>query len=191
MKKSISILSFLILFISCSKDEDVIKQEVKKATLENKVLILKVDFATNTFDGGKELVFDNQTETFTTNVVVQSNDADGGNIKVFYQELNQKLFEGTQSWTGQIVFPIDFLPAAAFESALTADYFLPPNFLNIYNPNNEIFNFESAWIAIQSRIKVRNYMLSNPNQIAKIFLFTEYSSGIVGPRKKLIIILKK
>ena len=189
MKKSISILSLLLLFISCSKDDDIIKQEVKKATQENKVLILKVNFNNNTFEGGKEFTFANNTTTFTANPIITSNEADGGNIAVYYQELNEKLFQATQSWTGQITFPAVWQPSSEFESALTTDYFLPPTFQNIYNPSNETYNYESVWTAIQGRIKVRSYIISNQNQIAKIFLFTEYG-GIVGPRKKWIIMLK-
>lgn len=190
MKKSITILSFLLLFISCSKEEDIIKQEVKKATQENKVLVLKVNFDTNTLEGGKEFTFDNQNETFTTNVVVQSNEADGGNIKVFYQELNQKLFEGTQSWTGKIVFPGDFQPANSFVQTITANIFPMPIFQNIYNPNNSVYDYNLVWNAIQDRVKVREFLTSNPNQSAKLFLFTEYDSAVVGLRKKWIIFFK-
>lgn len=189
MKKLITILSIILISISCSKEDEIIKP-LEKVTTDNKVLVLKVNFNNNTFEGGKEFTFANNTSTFTANPIITSNEADGGNIAVYYQELNEKLFQGTQSWTGQITFPAVWQPSYEFESALTADYYLPPTFQNIYNPSNETFNYESAWIAIQGKIKVRSYINSNPNQIAKIFLFTEYDSGIVGPRKKWIIMLK-
>lgn len=92
MKKSIAILSFVFLLISCSKEVAIVKLEEKKLQTESKILILKVDFATNTLESGKELTFTNNSATFTTNAVATSNAADGGTLAINYQEINKQLF---------------------------------------------------------------------------------------------------
>ena len=75
------LLFFAVLFIqvSCDSNSDnyVINQN------PNKVLLLKVDYETNTFEGGNETVFPSSTATFTvTNQVIPPGDF--GNIKLFF-----------------------------------------------------------------------------------------------------------
>lgn len=184
-------MSVLLILISCNKDEVVSKIVEKKSSTENKVLILKVDFTTNTFESGKELTFENQTTTFTAIPVVQSNQSDGGYIAVFYQELNEKLFEVNQGFSGNITFPTDFLSSSSFNilNTLVAIPFPSSGFENIYNPNNQVFDYNLVWQSIASLEKVNQYRLSNPNATVKLFLIDEYGS-LNANTKKWILILK-
>lgn len=192
MKKSFIILSLFFLLFSCLKDDVIVKQNEKNILPESKILILKVDFATNTLESGKELTFTNNSATFTTNAVATSNAADGGTLAINYQEINKQLFFGNQNWTGTIVFPEVWQPANTFAVTLTSDVFPKPIFLNIFNPNNEVYNYDDVWNAIQGRVKVREFLTSNPGQTAKIFKYSQYNTaGAENPNNKWIIILKK
>jgi hypothetical protein len=57
MKKLLYLFFITILLMSCSKTENVDGL--------NKVLLLKVDYLTNAFEGGKELTFPQSTSAFT------------------------------------------------------------------------------------------------------------------------------
>ena len=57
MRKLILLLALITtLFISCSKDDFF-----NSSLTDNKVLLLKIDYLTNTFEGGKELTFKEST----------------------------------------------------------------------------------------------------------------------------------
>ena len=191
MKKSIFILLFFILLISCSKEEVIVKQDEKNFVTESKILILKVDFASNTLESGKELTFANNSNAFTANAIATSNAADGGSLVINYQEINERLFFGNQNWTGTIVFPENWQPANTFAITITADVFPKPVFQNIYNPNNIVYNIDEVWNILERLVKVREYLTSNPNQTAKIFKYSQYNTtGVENPNNKWIIILK-
>jgi len=103
----------------------------------NKVLLLKVDYETNTFEGGNEATFSSSTASFTlTKQVIPPGDF--GNIKLFYSELNYKLFDGDIIWmgNGQIHFPTSFLPANQYIFLNTLVPIADPVFENVYNPYN-------------------------------------------------------
>ena len=199
MKKIVSLLC-LILLTSCSADlpnntngSDLIQQSGT-----NKVLLLKVDYTTNTFEGGKEFTFDTNTPTFSTNYQYVP-PGDFGSIKIFYTELNSLLFYGDIIWmgTGDIHFPTNFQPASSFEYALTADDYSEPIYENIFDPNVypanmplPPYDYSVVWTQIQSLIKVREYRNANPNATLKIFLY-QPSVGFGDPATwKWVIILK-
>lgn len=157
----------------------------------NKVLLLKVDYTTNTFEGGKELTFDSNTTTFSTNYQYVT-PSDFGSIKIFYTELNSLLFYGDIIWmgTGEIHFPTDFQPASSFEFVNTFAAIDLPSVENIFNPNNEIFNYTNPLNQVIYLSKVIEYRASNPNASAKIFLY-QPSVGIGDPATwKWIIMFK-
>ena len=90
MKKIIFIL-FAVLVFSCDNDsEPVILNEA------NKVILLKVDFLTNEFEGGKEFEF-STSESFTISSTYNT-PVDFGDIQLYYNELNEKIFDGTIIW---------------------------------------------------------------------------------------------
>jgi hypothetical protein len=187
--KILTITMFILTLISCSKDND---DTITPTANPNNVLVLKVDYNTNTFEGGKELSFSSTNSNMTViNQYVPPSDF--GSIKLIYQELNETLFDGTIVWNGlgQMNFPQNLLNANQFDRVLTADYVSPnAGFENVFNPNNETFNYNPIWASVQSLVKVRQYLISNPNATVKIFLYTP-SVGIGNPAEwDWIVILK-
>lgn len=187
--KILTITIFILTLISCSKDND---DTITPSTNQNNVLVLKVDYNTNTFEGGKELSFSSTISNMTViNQYVPPSDF--GSIKLIYQELNETLFDGTIVWNGlgQMNFPQNLLNANQFDRVLTADYVSPNSgFENVFNPNNATYNYNSIWASVQSLVKVRQYLISNPNATVKIFLYTP-SVGIGNPAEwDWIVILK-
>ncbi len=191
MKIRILLLLTVAFLSACSGEEN----EGPAATLlpesGNKIMLLKVDYTTNVFESGKELEFANPTDTFTISVDYQS-PADFGRIQLYYQELDEKIFDGSIHWMGlgNISFPENFLPANAFEHVLTEDFALCAGIENIFNPNNQEFDYQLVWSSIQGLVKVRQYLQSNPAASVKLFLYTP-SVGIGNPEEwDWIVILK-
>jgi hypothetical protein len=160
------------MLLSCSKDKDLQKKRNDKNA--NKVLMLKFDYTTNTFEGGKEFTFAKPATTFTISSQYHA-PGDFGSIKLIYQELNETLFDGTIIWMGlgKMNFPANLQPAADFNAVITTDIVHPINGLqNVFNPNNETYDYTKIWMSIQYLVKVREYLKSNPNESVKIFLYT-------------------
>lgn len=179
MKTKILIITAIFLtLISCSKDND----ETITSTNSNNVLVLKIDYETNQFEGGKELSFTDTSSNMTiTNQFVPPGDF--GSIKLKYEELNETLFDGTIVWAGlgQMNYPQNLFNANQFERVMTTDYVTPiSGFENVFNPSNTTYNYNSIWTSVQSLVKVREYLNSNPNATVKIFLYTP-SVGIGNP----------
>ena len=187
--KILTFTAIVLTLISCSKDND---ETIIPTTDPNNVLVLKVDYNTNQFEGGKELSFTNTTTNMTvTNQYVSPGDF--GSIKLKYQELNETLFDGTIVWNGlgQINYPQNLLDANLFDRVMTADYVSPiSGFENVFNPNNSTYNYNTIWTSVQSLVKVRQYLISNPNATVKIFLYTP-SVGIGNPAEWDWIIIMK
>lgn len=188
--KFFTLLTFAILLCSCVGDEDQFNSTIP--VQDNKVLLLKVDYTTNVFEGGKELTFTDTTATFNVEVEYQA-PGDFGGIQLYYQELDAKIFDGTIVWdgTGEINFPETFAPASSFEVVLTNDYVFPTEgFENVFNPTQETYDYQMIWGSVQSLVKVREYLLANPDAKARIFLYTP-SVGFGNPEEwDWIIILK-
>lgn len=177
MKRSVSLFIVLsTLLLSCSK------ADLKEGKTVNKVLMLKVDYTTNKFEGGKEFAFTKPASAFTISYQYQP-PGDFGNIKLIYKELNETLFDGTIIWAGlgKMKFPESLLPPNEFDAVITDDFVSPANgFQNVFNPNNETYDYTRVWMSIQYLVKAREYLKSNPNQIVKIFLYTP-GVGIGNP----------
>jgi hypothetical protein len=78
-------------------------------------------------------------------------------------------------------FPANLQPAADFNAVITTDIVHPINGLqNVFNPNNETYDYTKIWMSIQYLVKVREYLKSNPNESVKIFLYTP-SVGVGNP----------
>ena len=169
MKYIVAFLTILVLLSSCSKTP-----KTAGTTGTNKVLMLKVNYLSNKFDGGKELSFNQPDTTFYANVQFIAT-SDFGNIVVQYSELNALLFEGSISKVGrgQINFPKDILPPNQFQISLTKDIVYPKyGFDQIYPLDNHIEDFTKVWMAVQNLVKVREYLASNPASSVKIFLYS-------------------
>ena len=190
MKTKILTFTVIILtLISCSKDNN---ETIFPSTNSNNVLLLKVDYNTNLFKGGKELTFANTISNMTVTHQYVS-PGDFGSIKLIYQQLNEPLFDGTIVWNGlgQMSYPQNLLNANQFDRVMTADYVTPiSGFENVFNPNNSTYNYNSIWNSVQSLVKVRQYLISNPNATVKIFLYTP-SVGIGNPAEWDWIVIMK
>ena len=171
MKKIILLVAIILVFNSCTESTN--EKPTIDNPISNKVLILKVDYTTNSFEGGKELDFAVNSQAFTPNVVYQS-PGDFGSIKVFYSELNTQIFNGTIIWNGegQIQYPTDFLPKTAFYTTNTLVALPLPVIQNIFNPNNQNYDYTPIFGSVIYLSKVMQYRQSNPNASAKIFLYT-------------------
>ena len=174
MNKSIILIFSIFCLFSCSrKNKEVLTEN------NNKVLMLKVDYLTNTFEGGKETSYPTNTSTFTiTNQYVAP--ADFGNLKLKYQELNEIIFDGDIIWmgTGEIKQPQNILPATQFNSVVTYDIVNPTaGFENIFNRGNHTYDYSPIWLSVQGLVKVRDYLKSNPNGTVKIFLYRPSVGG--------------
>ncbi len=164
------ILTAICLCASCSKKNDT---GITGAS-DNKVLMLKVDYLTNTFEGGTETVFPNTTSGFTLSTIYKA-PGDFGYIKIRYKELDTLLFDGDIIWAGlgRMHFPQNILPADQFEKVTTTDYVNPgAGFENIFNPGNLTIDYAPVWSSVQGLVKVREYLKTNPNATIKLFLYT-------------------
>ena len=163
----------ILLFASC--------EEVDRH-YRSKILMLKVDYLTNNFEGGKELLFHQPSENFTIRTEYTP-PGDFGNIKLVYEELNKVIFDGDIIWMGlgQIIYPQNILLASEFEHVLTNDYITPrEGFENVFNPQNTNYDYSQIWSSVQGLVTVRDYLRSNPDATVKLFLYTP-SVGVGNP----------
>ena len=138
------------------------------------MLFLKVDYLTNIFQGGKETEFTENSSAFTI-TSQYTPPSDFGNIKLKYDEIDKVVFDGDIVWMGlgQINYPQNLLLANQFEVVLTADIVFPTtDFQHILPEPNQIYDYNQVWLAIQNLVKVRQYLLSNPNGVVKLYLYT-------------------
>ncbi len=176
MKTAILLSLLMVLAIGCRSVDEPNPDNT------NKVLMLKIDYTTNTFEGGKELLFSKDTNVFSIKTEYTP-PGDFGSIKIIYSELNETIFNGTIIWmgTGKITYPENIIPADSFSIVMTDDFVTPSaGFENIFNPGNQIFDYTPVWISVQGLVKVRQYLRSNPNATVKIFLYTP-SVGVGNP----------
>lgn len=187
MKTRVLILSLMSLLISCNSDSIDIDESVTQ------VLMLKVDYTTNIFVGGTDFNFSKLNGNFTiVNEYVEPNDF--GSVKLIYKELNETLFNGTIHWMGlgKMTYPESLKAADDFEIVSTKDLVYPKNgFENVFNPHNQKYEYYKVWLSVQNLVKVREYLIANPNQKVKLFLYTP-SVGAGDPLDwDWIIYLKK
>lgn len=190
MKKLLFILFiFVSLFSSCS-EENAPTEETQNEP--NKVLLLKVDYLTNTFQGGKETTYTENSNSFT--ISHQSVPAtDFGNIKLKYDEINQILFDGDIIWMGlgQIHHPQNMLAPNQFQIVLTDDIIFPATSFNHILPQSNLSNdYNQVWMAVQNLVKVREYLISNPTGVVHLYLYTP-SVGVGNPADWKWIVLMK
>ena len=160
------------LLFACNSDKDVILETDAENPL-NQVLVLKVDYASNAFEGGIVLGFSQKTKSFTVeNEYVPPGDF--GSVKLIYKELNRPLFEGTIHWmgAGKMTFPERLEPASSFEHVMTYDLCTPTGFENVFNPHNQELDYDKPWLSVQGLVKVRAFLAANPGQKVKLFLYT-------------------
>jgi len=165
-------LIFFSLLVACAKPEYQKK---------NSILLLKVDYLSHNFEGGKELYFENN-DNFTLDIDYQS-PGDFGYLNINYKEVNKPIFEGTLVWmgNGKRSFPEYLKDSTSFTyNDVNIKKPLDSYFENILNYQAEISNQE-LWDAISKLQIVANYRRLNSN--SKIYFFPYYSSQGVGDPK--------
>lgn len=158
----------LIIILSFSSCKNIDESGVSK------VLVLKVDYLTNKFEGGTELTFTKSSPNFNIQPIYIS-PGDFGNISMIYQDINELLFDGSIIWMGKgyIKYPRNFIPANHFNRVLTSDIVFPKQgFENLFNPDNTNYDYSQIWMSVQSLVKVREYLSKNPKTPVKLFLYT-------------------
>lgn len=178
------------LMLSCDNNDD---QEIENQT--NKVVLLKLDFLTNIFEGGKELEF-SPSPSFTISSTYLS-PGDFGSIQLYYDELNEKIFDGTIIWggTGAVTYPTEIDLPNTFP--ITSDELPLPDIDRFEKVIYDEFayypdpiEYSNIWNSINNLEVVSNYLNSNPNGKISLFLYTP-SVGIGDPAKwDWFIILK-
>ncbi|MEL1244895.1 hypothetical protein AAEO56_11525 [Flavobacterium sp. DGU11] len=187
MKKTILLFGLGVFFTACS-DDNASTVDDNPINTENKVLLLKVDLLTNTFEGGKELIFPD-ADGFTIGHDYVS-PGDFGSIKLKYTETGGTIFDGTIIWSG--------LGGMTYPEALDA-----PNTFSVMDNSGEMpalsqfetvnyldegegvippaeIDYQSIWNAISDLQQVAAYRASNPNAKIHLFLYTP-SVGIGDP----------
>ncbi|AXG74149.1 hypothetical protein DVK85_07800 [Flavobacterium arcticum] len=144
---------------------------------ENNVLLLKVDLQTNTFEGGKELTF-NDVEGFTISSVYNE-PGDFGDITLKYEEANATIFSGTIVWAGlgEMTYPEELNVSASFTTVTeptpmpNMDEFELVEYSEFgYYP--ETIDYNAIWDAIDNLQLVQEYRINNPNAKVNLFLYT-------------------
>ncbi|MES2488027.1 MAG: hypothetical protein V4581_19020 [Bacteroidota bacterium] len=201
MKKTMLLFGLCAIFASCSDDDNSDPVNVILPVLDaNKVLALKVDLLTNTFEGGKVLEFEGPTDTFTISADYNV-PGDFGDITLKYNEVDANLFEGTIHWMGlgEITYPSFELPNAfaaidnetampaanGFEFVSYGSEFGSPS--PYYEENADL---AAIWDAVDNLQLVKDYRITNPNAKVQLFLYTP-SVGVGNPAEwDWIIFLK-
>ncbi|RZJ61037.1 MAG: hypothetical protein EOO45_23730 [Flavobacterium sp.] len=181
MKKKFLLFGLIATMISCSDDDAKKSGTIDPAA--NNVLLLKVDYQTNAFEGGKELTFED-AQNFTIEPVYNS-PGDFGDITLNYGELDENIFAGTIVWNGmgQRTYPASLDAVNTFG---VADSALPMPALSQfkkveYGQNGaypENINYTAIWAAISDLQKVIAYRAGNPDAEISLFLYTP-SVGVV------------
>jgi len=157
----------------------------------NEVLILKVDYTTNIFEGGQILRFpDKPAETLTITYDYRP-PGDFGDIKLYYDEIDELLFYGDIIWMGcgEILFPDTWMAPDEFLKNYKSVY-LQNGFLNVF-PNFEIEITEDVWNSVQCLEILQEFLASNPTQQVQ-YLFYTPSVGVGNPEDwKWILFLHK
>lgn len=168
--KKITFFLVLALLLSCDSDNESNDET-------NKVVLLKIDFLTNTFEGGKEFEF-SLSSSFSISSTYQS-PGDFGDIQLYYDELNEKIFDGTIHWMGlgEMTYPTEIDIPNTF-STIDDELALP----NVNKFNTVMYDefayypdtikYENIWNSINNLEIVSSYRHSNPEGEIHLFLYT-------------------
>ncbi|MBS1749792.1 MAG: hypothetical protein JST63_07805 [Bacteroidetes bacterium] len=187
MKTKILIIT-LLLFTSCCKKHNVTEVVIEPDPV-NKVLILQIDYTTNKLIGGRELSFEKQTSTFTL-VAKKQPPSDFGFVKLYYMELNELIFYGTEVFMGKgkIIFPDSFSPPDHFETSASINTPFPSGGLEVIEGSN--YETTKPWEAVKHLTLVKKYMQLNPKQKVKLLYYNPVAGLDAMKWGQWIIILK-
>ncbi|QYJ68656.1 hypothetical protein [Flavobacterium litorale] len=181
MKKTILLLG-LSLFMGACSDDDAAPLANQP---DNNVLLLKVDMQTNTFEGGKELTFDDYDNfTIATSYIEPG---DFGDIVLKYEEANAPIFEGTIVWngSGEMTYPEALNATNTFATVTTPTPMPVATDIELvqysdFNNYPELINYTAIWDAVANLQLVKEYRAANPTAKVNLFLYTP-SAGAGNP----------
>lgn len=183
MKKIILLLGLALSFMACSDDSGDNLQNA----MENKVLMLKVDFLTNAFEGGKEFVFPD-ADTFTISTIYNS-PGDFGDITLKYEEVNSTIFSGGIVWMGlgEMTYPealstVNDFPSLQEEVPMPIQEDFEYVEYSEYPYYPETIDYDAIWDAVDNLQVVKQYRLANPDAKVNLFLYTP-SVGVGNPEE--------
>lgn len=108
--KILQYISLLLFFISCKKNDDTsINSNNSQPSPPSKLLLLRVDYLTKTFEGGIELPLGAHTylkDSIPLRIDYRS-PGDFGYLKLFYRPTNDTIFDGSIIWmgSGKMTYP--------------------------------------------------------------------------------------
>lgn len=166
MKYITLIALFLLSLFGCTKDNS------------SKILLLKVDYMTNKFEGGHEQVLSEGIADSDTIPIIVEYDPPGdfGNIRLIYNSTSETIFDGSIIWmgTGKISYPGSFYEPSNYPK-LSDQINLPDSsriqYLNIFSPKN--LDYSSIWESINDLKIVSEYLNSQ-----KKIVFFLYTPGV-------------
>lgn len=154
----------------------------------DRIAVLIVDDATQTFEGGTVYYYNEQNGSF--NLSVENIPAqDAGFIKVNFVEANHLIYYATQIFNGngQIIIPNPLLDSSHFERVLTNDFVtLPQTAIELTNGPSDITEVETKWSAIQS-LQIVRWGMEHSN--SKIYYFKQNLDGGFTANSKWVFIL--
>lgn len=175
MKKLLFIFGLAAGLVSCS-DDSATPQENEDPS-GNNVVLLKVDFQNNTFEGGKMLSFEG-AEGFTISSVYHE-PGDFGDITLKYDEVDETIFSGTIVWagTGQMTYPDALTAPEGFPTVQAGvpmpgleDFALVEYSEFSYYP--EVIDYDAIWASIDNLQIVKDFRNGNPDGKVHLFLYT-------------------
>ena len=175
--KKLAVLFLFFILASCSDDADdnVIQNPNRELT------ILKVDFSTNTFEGGNSFEFNNIAMTNTLPIEeIYVAPSDFGSYTLKYTPTNEVIFDGPIAWMGgSYDLPLDFNSSDYETTTLNPtidldeiEYFLPTADI-LAGEGYTNFDYTSVWNSIKN-LQVTNDCLNNNGKIG----FVLYTPGL-------------
>jgi len=159
--KALTILVLALLFTGCTKDDNC------------KILLLRIDYMTNTFEGGHEQILSKGIADSDSIPIIVDYDPPGdfGNIKLSYEPTGETIFNGSIIWmgTGKISYPESFLNPQKY-STISNPIDLPDisKLHNLYMSNQ--LDYSSIWESINDLKIVSEYLKSEKG--ITLFLYT-------------------
>ncbi|MDW7694453.1 hypothetical protein R9C00_06860 [Flammeovirgaceae bacterium SG7u.111] len=186
MKANISvalIISLIPFLMACPTKDD--GDDTGDNT--HSIALLKVDFTTNTFEGGKEIDLSaNLTATDSIPLRIDyTAPGDFGSIALYAQPSDQLVFDGTIIWMGkgEMSFPSSFAspePENFPRLAVPLEQPSASDFQKIFdNIEDKEIDYEGIWDSIKHLKIVEDYRASNKR--IGLFLYTP-SVGIGDPK---------
>lgn len=193
MKKIGLLLLVTFYVMGCDDKEDNIHTDPPPSNI---VLVLKIDFETNVFEAGTEIIFNTDNEFGISSEYVSP--ADFGSVELRHQETSEKIFSGSIVWngSGEVEYPEVFTDANKFDKIDTSIEMPDVNLFQkvmyhefAYYPDT--IEYQEIWNSIHDLALVKRYRDENGAGKIHLLLYTP-SVGILDTAKAdWIVILNR